>query len=236
MPDINLLPLPKSGIVTDILHVSDIHIRSGDYSNSRYKEYFTVFNNLITSLESRESVKNNTAIIIITGDTFHHKNKAESTGISLFNYLLSKLGSLAPVFIISGNHDMKQVAIEEPDMLKAFLEHNQMHNITYLEETGNYILGDIGFGFVNIRDTLRAGDTSGQVDELPEFPSVEKFPDSVKITVALFHGTVINGILDNYTASITGYPLKWFKGYNYGLFGDIHLRQVSPTITAILER
>ena len=44
------LILPKANIINNIFHISDIHIRNGDYNVSRYEEYKQVFDNLIIYL------------------------------------------------------------------------------------------------------------------------------------------------------------------------------------------
>ena len=41
---------PKSGKVTEIIHIADIHIRNGDEIAARYDEYYKVFSNLFLSL------------------------------------------------------------------------------------------------------------------------------------------------------------------------------------------
>jgi DNA repair exonuclease SbcCD ATPase subunit/DNA repair exonuclease SbcCD nuclease subunit len=218
------LPLPKSKMIKNIIHISDIHIRIGDIEKSRYDEYAGVFNNLYNTLSVLPTIQNNTAAIVITGDFFETKNRAESPGIKLFNMLISLLSSLAPVYIIQGNHDYRQDQVDSPDMLSSLLYGNHNPNIYYLAESGCYIAGDLGFSLISVKDTLRAGDTSGQIDVLPEFPML--FPPNIKTKIALFHGTVIHSTLQNYTRSPTGYPLEWFKHFDLTLLGDVHLQQI----------
>jgi nitrite reductase/ring-hydroxylating ferredoxin subunit len=100
-----------------IIHISDIHIRVGNHDKSRYTEYLTVFNNLFQSLSSQESIKNNTAVIVITGDLFHHKNKLEPYGLELALHLFRGLSVLSSVFVIRGNHDYRQDVPNEKDMI-----------------------------------------------------------------------------------------------------------------------
>ena len=72
---------------------------------------------------------------------------------------------------------------------------------------------------------MKKEDTSGHIDNLPEFPN--NFPKQVKYKIALFHGTVTNCTLQNYSTSSSGYPIEWFKDYDFGIFGDVHLMQVN---------
>ena len=209
--------------VRKIVHISDLHIRSGDKSACRFDEYMSVFNNLYNTL-SIEGVCDDT-IVIITGDLFHNKSKIESAGIVLFYSLIGRLAQLASVFIIQGNHDYRQDQHDTPDLISALLHEKVVPNVYYLDTTAHYIIGNIGIGLVSIKDALKAGDTCGQEEELPEFPDPSDFND-VKTKIALFHGTVNGCTLQNYAKSPTGYPMEWFKGYDLTLLGDVHLQQL----------
>jgi DNA repair exonuclease SbcCD ATPase subunit/DNA repair exonuclease SbcCD nuclease subunit len=237
----NCLPLPKAGRVRHIIHLADTHIRTGDPDKSRYHEYSAVFENLCASIASMPSSALDQTVIVITGDIFHNKSRIESSGIKLFTQLINGLSKLAPTYIIQGNHDYRQDQVDIPDLISAFLTDTPLYdknNVYYLNATGHYCAGDIGFGLVDIKETLLAGDTSGQVSELPPFPDPLSFPESIKTKIALFHGTIIQSTLQNYSESTTGYPLKWFDGYELLLLGDIHLRQIhnatppAPTTTS----
>lgn len=227
------LPLPPSGRIEHIYHVSDVHIRTGDNDKSRSSEYLQVFQNLSKKLKSKKFEKyNDSAVIVITGDIFHHKCKIEASGLYLFNFLMTKLAEIAPVYVIQGNHDYRQDQHDMPDMLTAALEGNINPNICYLHNSGYYVANNIGFGLISVKETLVEGGTSGKIETLPQFPDPSKFPLSVKTKIALFHGTVRNATLQNYTKSNeeADYPLEWFNGYDACMLGDIHLQQVNNAI------
>jgi len=219
-----MLPTPKSGTINTIIHISDIHIRNGDANKSRYSEYLTVINETSSMIKSIQDVKNNKAIIIITGDIFDIKNKLESCAIKVFYVMLKTLSDICPLYIIQGNHDYRQDQQDTPDILSSLLHMNDNPNIVYIKETGTYHAGNVGFGIVSVKDTLRTGSTSGKVDVLPPFPKT--FPNHVTTKIALFHGDIKNSTLQNYRPHQGGYPIEWFDGYDLGLFGDIHLQQV----------
>lgn len=212
---------PKNGTINTVIHISDIHIRNGNKNQNRFDEYHGVFRNLFDKIQNRN---NEYSVCVITGDIFHNKSKIESSGIMLFNDFLNKLSKLIPVYIIQGNHDYRQDEPNEPDMLTAFLGKNTIENVFYMNKTGLYQFEDVVFGVVAIDDVLIKGDTSGHVEDLPLFPNW--FPSDKVIKIALFHGTICNCTLQNFTNSTTGYPLQWFKEYDYGMFGDIHLQQI----------
>jgi DNA repair exonuclease SbcCD ATPase subunit/DNA repair exonuclease SbcCD nuclease subunit len=210
-------------MIHNIIHISDIHIREGDSKKSRYDEYITVFNNLCDSISQQPSIINKSAVIVITGDIFHNKNKIGPSGIKIAIYLLKKLAVLANVIVIRGNHDYRQDHPAEPDMISALTSYD-IPNVTYLDTTGIYKFNNISFGLTAIQETLLYGSTSGISIELPEFPIPA---DDSNYKVALFHGTINGCTLQNGLSSTrNGYPIDWFKGYDAILLGDIHLQQI----------
>jgi len=207
----------------NIIHISDIHIRSGDSNKSRYDEYITVFNNLFDSLSQQEAIIQKTAVIVITGDIFHDKNKIGPSGIKIAVNLLQQVASLAPVFLIRGNHDYRQDFPNEHDMISALMSYD-IPNVTYLDETGIHNFSNLSFGLTTVQETLLFGSTSGISSELPPFP-IPSSSDNYKI--ALFHGTISGSLLQNGSTSTPhGYPIDWFQGYDAILLGDIHLQQI----------
>lgn len=225
--DVKMNKLIENGSdITNIIHLSDIHIRLGTKEESRYEEYMDVIKELVKSMNCEESVINKKALCVITGDIFHNKLKLSTLAITVFNYMIKEISDLMPLIIIIGNHDF-DATTNNPDLVTSLLKNNTKSNIFLLEETGLYSVNNVCFGHVNVKDTLISGTSSGkQVEDLPEFPSVKKVKD--KICIALFHGTFINSKLQNYTDSIEGYPIEWIskQKYDLGLFGDIHLRQL----------
>lgn len=217
-------------MITSIIHLSDIHIRIGDAVKSRYQEYNTVFANLFESLTQQSSIKNKTTIIAITGDMFHHKNKVEPYALELAITLLQGLASLAPVYIIRGNHDYRQDLPTEHDMITALMSYH-IDNVTYLDKTGLYPVHNISIGLVAIQDTLLYGSTSGISSNLPSFPVPPK--QEGHYSVALFHGSITGSTLQNGTSvnpTLHGYPIEWFQGYDAILLGDIHVQQIKKSV------
>ena len=208
-------------VLKSIYHISDIHIRTGNYEESRYDEYLSVFNNLIDDFKKQTDIKD--SIIVVTGDIVHNKSKIESSGIYLFNFLFSELTKLTKVYIIRGNHDYQQHNQNEVDLLSALINNCNYDNLHYLNKTGTYEIDNIEFGVMAINDVLKAGDTSGQVDELPEFPK----PKTDKIKIALYHGIVIDENNTFFKSKDIGIDVSWFKDYDLALLGDNHTQQIN---------
>jgi DNA repair exonuclease SbcCD ATPase subunit/DNA repair exonuclease SbcCD nuclease subunit len=208
----------------NIIHISDIHIRSGDSKKSRYDEYISVFNNLTDSISEQPSILNKSAVIVITGDIFHDKNRIGPSGIKIATYLLQKLSTLATVIVIRGNHDYRQDHPTEHDMISALISYN-IHNVIYFDTTDIHKFQNISFGLTAIQETLLYGSTSGISNNLPPFPVPY---DTNTYKVALFHGTINGCTLQNGSKTTRdGYPIDWFQGYDAILLGDIHLQQIN---------
>jgi DNA repair exonuclease SbcCD nuclease subunit len=192
-----------------VYHISDLHIRSGDYIKSRFFEYQEVFNKFgeILNKETRE------CCVVITGDIFHDKNKIDSAGVKLFYDFINKL-SKHRVYIIRGNHDYKQSASDEIDLITSLLTPfsgvETFSNITYLDTTGIHETDFAIFGVLTIQDVLVKGNSSANAKNKVKFPKPPK--KTVKPTIALFHGEPL------YT--------DMFKGWEYAFLGDIHIQKV----------
>lgn len=212
--------------MTHIIHVADIHVRIG----SRIEEYRHIFNAFCDEIESLPAVVNGTAILVIAGDVFHTKGRVDSSaGKCLFEWI-NRLILKVPVFIICGNHDFQQGHNESTDMIELIVTPYAMKNLFYLNATGHYAYGNVGFGITRVQDTLRACNTSGIVTDLPPFPPPNALNTQHK--VALFHGTISQSALPSGRRAESvakGYPLEWFQGYDLVLLGDNHKQQIHVT-------
>lgn len=215
---------------THLIHIADLHIRTGDPDRARIDEYRVVLDEFLKMVRALDCVKAGTALTVIAGDVFHNKGRIESAGFKLFSRFVTRLSTMTPVVVICGNHDFRQEDPNIPDMLESMLD-PWIHNdrVKYLQDTGHYEFDNIGFGVVSVKDTLRVGNTSG-IGTLPTFPSVGTFSDAVTRRVALFHGMVKACKLQNGGAvSSSAYPLEWFRGYDMLLLGDVHKQQIHKT-------
>jgi DNA repair exonuclease SbcCD ATPase subunit len=222
-----------------IVHLADIHIRTGNHEVARVQEYTNVLKQLKNDLKKLPCIKNQTALIVLCGDIFHNKTKLESTTIKLWNLYRRTLQKLAPVVIICGNHDYRQEDsagdTSFPDIIEVLVENNDGDSgggaggfpLTYLSETGIYEMENLVFSLVSIKDTLKSWDSHGIREDLPVFPIAEQHPG--KLNVGLFHGTITQSALPNgqRMAAGKGYPLEWFKGVDLLLLGDNHKQQVN---------
>lgn len=214
-------------MIKKLFHLSDIHIRNGDIEYSRYNEYLEVFYNLFNEINKdieNYKLKKDEILIIITGDIFHNKNNIGNYGLMLYKILVENLTKIAYTIILEGNHDSIQHEINQPSLVTSTLV---IDNLLILQESKSFIIDNLGFSYVNIRDTLDNLSSSGRKKNLDNFPIIDDI-DNLEYKIALFHGTFANVKLYNGTYiqnTSNPYPLTWIEKFDLALLGDIHLRQ-----------
>jgi len=214
-------------VLTHIFHLSDLHIRNGDNTYSRYEEYKEVFKNTIVSIKKEVEVLElpfENFIIVITGDIFHNKSVIGNYGLIMYRKFIQALSDIGRTYIISGNHDYDQSDINKPSLV--YSTTFAIPNVFVLNTTTSFIIDEIGISFVSIDDTLDNYRNSGRLQDLPPFPSIS---GNVKFKLALFHGSFAAAKLYNGKTvedTFNPYPLEWVSDFDYVLLGDIHKRQV----------
>jgi exonuclease SbcC len=208
-----------------IFHISDIHIRNGDEKQSRYTEYDNVFDNLYKSIQQQVQllqISQDEFIFIVSGDVFHNKNVIGNYGLTLYKKFIQLLTSIGRTIIFHGNHDRNQNELNQPSLISSTMD---VPNLTILHNTQSFVIGNVGFSYLSIDDTLDITTTSGRINNLPSFPPIQ---ENVLIKVALFHGTFANVKLYNgteVTDTQNPYPFSLLDGFDFALLGDIHMRQ-----------
>ena len=214
-------------VLTHIFHLSDLHIRNGDNTYSRYEEYKEVFKNTIVSIKKQIEVLElpfDDFIIVITGDIFHNKSVIGNYGLIMYRKFIQALSEVGRTYIISGNHDYDQSDINKPSLV--YSTTFAIPNVFVLNTTTSFIIDDIGISFVSIDETLDNYRNSGRLQDLPPFPSIS---GNVRYKLALFHGSFAAAKLYNGKTvedTFNPYPLEWVSDFDYVLLGDIHKRQV----------
>jgi DNA repair exonuclease SbcCD ATPase subunit/DNA repair exonuclease SbcCD nuclease subunit len=210
-----------------IFHLSDLHIRNGDNTYSRYEEYKEVFKKTIISITNNITdlkLLFEDFIIVITGDIFHNKNVIGNYGLFIYREFIQSLSKIGRLYIISGNHDYDQSDINKPSLV--YSSTFDIPNVFVLNTSTSFVIDDIGFSFVSIDKTLDIYRNSGRIQDLPPFPLIT---EKVKYKIALFHGSFASAKLYNGSSieeTFNPYPLEWVQGFDYVLLGDIHKRQV----------
>ena len=185
-----------------IAHISDTHIPT----IKRHDEYRQVFDQIYNKLREEK-----VDYIVHTGDLFHTKLQLTPESVTLAVEFLKNLGSIAPVYLIAGNHDTNLRNNKRLDSISPIVEAISDLRIVYLRNSGPIYLNDIVFNVLSIFDR----------DNWVSFKDTTPSPLPV---IALFHGS-IKGVLTD-----TGYVIEHgdsdvsiFEGHDYALLGDIHL-------------
>jgi hypothetical protein len=220
--------------VTHIVHVADLHVRSGVSGDSRAQEYADVLARFLSEVAVLPAVRQGRAVMVIAGDIHHDKCLIGASGLKIMYDWLKRALELLPVLVIAGNHDIDQARPDRTDSVEALCVpfegegHAHRYRLQYLKASGLYLSPDgaLGIGVTALRDTLSPLRGSGNRTDMPAFPSPAALPSSVTCKVALFHGTIKQSALPSGGALEHGISLKWFKGYDIVVLGDNHLQQI----------
>ncbi len=203
---------------TNIVHLSDIHIRFG----SRHTEYKTVLNRTVKDVASLKPRR-----IVLTGDMFHLKINLSPAAIEIAARFISALSKIAPVDILLGNHDLNEQDLSQGNAIKPLIDLISNGYILTKENTkleipsaGNGIYFYHDSGFYNIDQDLIYGVYSLWDQEI--LTLTEKDPS--KLYIALYHGPVYGCIGDNgYEMKSDNYArITTFNNFDIVMLGDIH--------------
>lgn len=210
--------LKETGNFTKIYQISDIHIRPTNDRNVEFQQVFDKFAaevkislaNFHKEMQSISKVpKSDEILITITGDIFDKKNGLTPENILLARDFFYKLGQIAPVFIILGNHDTILQDVTT-DSLSAVL--HLIPNVYYLKYSGYYQYGNVMFAVSSLLDNKVCRITQ---------------KDPTKVYVGLYHGTITGSLMFNGTSIKEDTLLKLgdFGNFDLLLLGDIHKMQ-----------
>ena len=191
--------------VDNVIHIADVHIRNF----KRHDEYESVFQRVYDYC--REEVQQNkNTIIYLAGDIVHAKTDMSPELIVMTRNFFVNLAQIAPVILIAGNHDMNLNNPNRLDALSPIVESIETPDFFYLKETGIYTLGGVDFildaVWVNPDTFIKPEDVSGN-----------------NIKVVLYHGAIDNANIGfGQTIRNNRVNLGMFKGFDFGMFGDIH--------------
>lgn len=193
--------------VENILHIADVHIRNF----KRHDEYRGVFKRLYDYCNDKVRENSNT-IIYLAGDIVHAKTDMSPELIDIVTEFLDTLSKIAPTILIAGNHDCNLNNTNRMDALSPIVSliDGYSNNLFYLKESGVYTLKNIDF-------------VLNSVYEDPENFILAEDIETDNIKIVLFHGAVDMSSTDmGMTMHNKSITLEKFKGFDYGMFGDIH--------------
>lgn len=180
-----------------IFHISDLHIGAWNKQQSRYNEYLTIFNKFIDFAQRYNPAA---AMIVITGNIFHHTDKYSGADVSLFKHLITSL-SAYQIVIIPGTHDARNA--EDIDLIRPLIA----PNVTYHSATSIFTINSIKFHHISFFDK-----------------QIAPCEDSIN-TILLYHGFINTAKYNSHIVQESRMSLEIANAYKLCLFGDIHEHQ-----------
>jgi len=189
-----------------IAHLADLHIRT----LKRHSEYLQFFELLYKSLREQQP-----DIIAFLGDALHQKLNISPSQIKITFDFLKEISSIAPLYLVLGNHDCNLCNPDELDPLSPLVENLKNYNITYMKKSDIYtIKEDPKFNFV-VFSLLDKND----------WLQKEHINKNL-INIGLHHGMVNSAFLDNGLKVENSLDLDYFMDkVDYLMLGDLHEHQ-----------
>ena len=180
-------------------HIADTHIRNLKYQ----KEYRAVFGKLYDILR-----KEKVDYIVHCGDIAHTKTQISPEFVELCSDFFRNLESIAPTYIILGNHDGNLKNSSRQDALTPIVEALDLPNLHLLKRSGEVNLED-GFCL----NVLSVFDEDNWVD-----PSSDE-----SVNIAVYHGSIAGVETDTgWVMDYGDHAPEIFKNHDFAFLGDIH--------------
>jgi DNA repair exonuclease SbcCD nuclease subunit len=183
-------------------HISDTHIKNLKY----HYEYRVVFEQLYEKLREEE-----VDCIVHCGDIAHTKTQISPEFVEMCSDFFRSLATIAPTYIILGNHDGNLKNSSRQDALTPIVEALDLQNLHLLKNSGETHLDD-----KFCLNVLSVFDRDKWI----------KPTDTSKINIALYHGSISNCKTDiDWTMTNGEDELSIFNDFDFSMLGDIHRRQ-----------
>jgi DNA repair exonuclease SbcCD ATPase subunit/predicted phosphodiesterase len=185
-----------------IAHIADTHIKNLKY----HEDYRNCFGQMYEILRQQE-----VDYIVHCGDIAHTKTQISPEFVEMASDFFSSLASIAPTYIILGNHDGNLKNSSRQDAITPIVQAIDDPSIHLLKNAGEIVVDD-----ELTLNVLSVFDRDNWVD-----PS-----DPDKINIALYHGAISNCQTDaGWTMEHGEDSLSIFEEFDFAMLGDIHKRQ-----------
>jgi len=182
-----------------IAHIADTHIKNLKF----HYEYKIVFDRLYEILRNE-----NVDYIVHCGDIAHTKTQISPEFVELCSDFFSTLASIAPTYIILGNHDGNLRNSTRQDALTPIVKALNLPNLHLLKNAGEIVVEpDLALNVLSVFDE----------------DNWVKPSDPSRINIALYHGAVSGVKTDTGWVMEHGdHDIGVFAGHDYAMLGDIH--------------
>ena len=188
--------------MTKFAHIADTHIRNLKF----HHEYKIVFNQLYEHL-----INEKVDYIVHCGDIAHTKTQISPEFVDMARDFFDNLASIAPTYIILGNHDGNLKNNNRQDAISPIIKALDNPNLHLLKNAGETKIND-----KFCLNVLSVFDEDNWVQPT----------DTNAVNIALYHGSI------SYCRTDTGWrmdhgehDIEIFDNFDYAMLGDIHKRQ-----------
>jgi len=180
-------------------HIADTHIRNLKY----HYEYRDIFEQLYEALRTEE-----VDCIIHCGDIAHTKTQLSPEFVEMCSDFFRNLATIAPTYIILGNHDGNLKNSSRQDALTPIVEALDLQHLHLLKNSGELDLNDKFC--LNVLSVFDEDNWSAPTD-----------PD--KINIALYHGSISGVKTDiGWVMEHGDHSASIFEEFDFAFLGDIH--------------
>ena len=182
-----------------IAHIADTHIKNLKY----HTEYREIFSKLYEHLREEK-----VDYIVHCGDIAHSKTNISPEFVKMCSEFLSGLSSVAPTYIILGNHDGNLKNSSREDAITPIVEALDLPNLFLLKNSGEVKINEeICLNVLSVFDRDNWRD--------PTDPNV--------INIGLYHGSISNCRTDvGWTMQHGENEISIFDEFDYAFLGDKH--------------
>jgi len=185
--------------VYKIAHLADTHIKNLKF----HYEYKKVFEQLYDILR-----KENVDYIVHCGDIAHTKTQISPEFVELCSDFFTNLASIAPTYIILGNHDGNLKNSTRQDALSPIVKALDLPDLHLLKNAGETVVEpDLALNVLSVFD-----------EDNWVAPS-----DQSRINIALYHGAIGGVSTDvGWVMDHGDHDIGVFAGHDFAMLGDIH--------------
>jgi DNA repair exonuclease SbcCD ATPase subunit/DNA repair exonuclease SbcCD nuclease subunit len=193
-----------------IAQISDIHWRG----IARHEEYTSAFEEVFALLREERP-----DLIVNTGDTWHTKTQnITPEAVDRLAWMFNGLADIAPTINILGNHDGVLTNLNRQDAISPIIAAINREDLVLYKNSGSYTKKDCKF--------IPPDMIFHVYSPFDEEGWQHLKPVRGKINVALFHGSITGCQVDSDWRMSSGEKdVKFFKGMNFVMLGDIHKQQ-----------
>lgn len=182
-----------------IAHIADTHVRNLKF----HKQYQVAFSHLYKILREQK-----VDYIVHCGDIAHTKTQISPEFIDMASDFFRNLSSIAPTYIILGNHDGNLKNNNRQDAISPIVDALNLPNLHLLKNSGETTIGDnVCLNVLSVFDR----------------DNWQEPTDDSKINIALYHGAIAGVYTDKgYQLEHGEDNLEIFEKFDYAFLGDIH--------------